>query len=125
MVIQTANIVTGFVLSAPRIKSLVGGAATHVEAAESKLNNFRGTIGVIELVLGIAALVESMGLVYFMIPSFGSSYPQAFFAIAMGLILCANFFEKYPAFHDKLHILKENAEWIGIGGIVVGLASIF
>jgi hypothetical protein len=122
MVIQTTNIIAGFLLAAPKLKQF--GAGEHVEAMHGKLLAFSGTIGVIELVLGILALVERMGLAYFPIPMFGSSYPQAFPAIAIGLILSAHLFEKYPAIHDFIAKLKVYEVSLGILGIAIGLGSI-
>ena len=125
MVIQLSNIVAGFILAAPKLKALAGaGAKEHVEAAQAKLSGFQGTIGIIELVVGVIALIERLGITYFHIPSFGSSFPQAFTAIAIGLILSANLFEKNPTMHDVITKLKAHSEWIGVAGIAVGLGSI-
>lgn len=122
MIIQTANIVSGFLLAAPRIKEW--GAKEHIEKAESALNKFRGAIGLVELVLGFLALIERLGFVYFFIPSFGSSFPQAIPAIAIGAILSAHLFERFPAVHNIIAELKAYEIWIGIVGILVGLGSL-
>jgi hypothetical protein len=122
MVIQTTNIIAGFLLAAPKLKQFGGGE--HVEVIHGKLLAFSGTIGVIELVLGVLALIERMGLAYFPIPMFGSSYPQALPAIAIGLILSAHLFEKYPAMRDFITKLKVYEVALGIMGIAVGLGSL-
>lgn len=122
MVIQTTNIIAGFLLAAPKLKQFGGGE--HIEALHGKLLAFSGMIGVIELVLGVLALIERMGLAYFPIPSFGSSYPQALPAIAIGLILSAHLFEKYPIMRDFIMKLKVYEVSLGIFGIVVGLGSL-
>lgn len=122
MVIQTVNVVAGFVLAAPKLKSF--GGAEHITALEGRLNAFRGWIGVGTLALGIAALLERMMIVQLSIPSFGSSYPQALVAIAMGLILTENLFAKYPQFQGHIGRLKDHAEWIGLAGVAIGLGSI-
>lgn len=123
MIIQTANIIAGFALAAPKLKEL--GAREHIANAEGRISGFRGSIGVIELALGAAALLERMGLVFFFAPSFGSSYPQAIAAIAMGLILASHLFDKFTAIHGLIGHLRDNAEWIGIAGMAVGLFSLF
>ncbi len=122
MIIQITNVAAGFVLAAPKLKTF--GAKEQIENLEQKLTTFRGTIGVVELVLGVIAFLERFGILWLDIPFFGASYPQALVAVVMGLILSANLFEKYPVFHEKIKILKENAEWIGLAGIAVGLFSI-
>jgi hypothetical protein len=122
MIIQLSNVVSGFILAAPKLKTLA--AKEHVEQAESKLNEFRGTIGLIELVIGVVALLQRMGIVYFYFPLLGSSYPQALIAIAIGLILSANFFEKWPSVHEQIDKLENYGEWIGVLGIAVGLLSL-
>ena len=122
MIIQIFNIISGFILAAPKLKEF--GAKEHIETAERKLSPFAGTIGIIELILGLLALIERMGLAYFPIPQFGSSYPQALPAIAIGLILAASTFEKYSAVTNFIATLKEYAVWIGIMGILVGLGSL-
>lgn len=121
MIIQVSNIVSGFVLASPKLKEL-GGKET-IEKAESSLNKFRGTIGLIALVLGITALLERM---QFEMPIglLGSSYPQAIIAIVIGLILSARLFAGYPAIQSIIKQLSGYAEWIGIAGIVVGLYSL-
>ena len=124
MIIQATNIVAGFILAAPKLKALVGGGAKEqLEAAQTKLSGFQGTIGIVELILGVIALVERLSIAHFYIPSYGSSFPQAFAAIAIGLILSANLFEKYPSVHDFIGKLKVHSEWIGIVGIAVGAGS--
>ncbi len=122
MLIQTTNIIAGFLLAAPKLKQWGGGE--HVEGMHEKLLAFSGVIGVIELVLGVLALIERMGLAYFPIPMFGSSYPQALPAIAIGLILSAHLFEKYPTMHDFITKLKVYEIALGLLGIAVGLGSI-
>jgi hypothetical protein len=122
MVIQITNIIAGFLLAAPKLKQFGGGE--HIETVYGKLAAFSGTIGVIELVLGVLALVERMGLAYFPIPMFGSSYPQALPAIAIGLILSVHLFEKYPAMRDFITKLKVEEVSLGILGIAVGLGSL-
>lgn len=122
MVIQTTNIIAGFLLAAPKLKQF--GAKEQVEAMHGKLLAFSGVIGVAELVLGVLALIERMGLAYFPIPSFGSSYPQALPAIAIGLILSAHLFEKYPEIREVIGKLKVYEVSLGILGIAVGLGSL-
>jgi hypothetical protein len=123
MIIQITNIVSGFVLSAPKLKELVGGkGAEHIVAAETKLNAFRGTIGIIELVLGAVALIERLGIFYG--SGIGSSFPQAFAALACGALLAPHLFEKYPKIQAHVEKMKPYAVWIGLGALAIGLGSI-
>jgi tetrahydromethanopterin S-methyltransferase subunit C len=122
MILPIANIVSGFVLAAPKLKTL--GMAKDIETAEGKLNRFRGTIGLVILVLGLIALLVRANIFNFYVPYLWSSYPQAIIAILMGLILSMNFFVKYNAIHQRIVILERHAEWIGILGILVGLFAL-
>lgn len=123
MLIQTANIVSGFILSAPKLKELVGGkGAEHIVAAETKLNAFRGTIGVIELIFGAIALIERLSSIH--IGGIGSSFPQSIVALACGALLAPHLFEKYPAVQTQVKKMEPYTVWIGLAGIVVGLGSI-
>lgn len=123
MIIQTLNIVSGFVLSAPKIKSFAGGGAEHVAKAESALSMYRGMIGIASVVLGVLALVERLGIFYFGM-RIGSSFPQAFAAIATGLLLAPHLFVKYPAIDAFIKKISPHGEWIGILAILVGLGSL-
>ena len=122
MIIQSANIISGFVLAAPKLKEW--GGKEYVEAVSMKLNPFSAIIGGVELLLGLLALFERMGFFYLHVPDFGSSYPQALPAIAIGLILSASYFSGYPSVMKIISELKKYAVWIGIMGIVSGLNSI-
>lgn len=118
MIIQLTNIVSGFVLSAPKLKELVGGkGAEHIVAAETKLNAFRGTIGIIELVLGAVGLFER-------IISHGSSFPQSLAALACGALLAPHLFEKYPSMQAYVEKMKPYTIWIGLAGLAIGLGSL-
>lgn len=122
MILQLANIVCGFLLAASRLKEF--GARETIEKLEAALSPYRARLGLAELILGILALVERLGVLHVPIPEFGSSFPQALPAIAMGLVLGADYFAKYPDIHARISQLKEHAEWIGILGIAVGLGSL-
>ncbi|MBI2120645.1 MAG: hypothetical protein HYT94_03415 [Parcubacteria group bacterium] len=100
MIIQLTNAVSGFVLSAPKLKELIGEkGAEHIASVETKLNAFRGAIGIGELVLGAVALVER-------IIGNGSSFPQALIALACGALLAPHLFEKYPAARNMVEKMK-------------------
>ncbi len=58
MVIQTANIVAGFMLAAPKLKEF--GASKEIASVHEKLSTFAGAIGVMELVLGAGVLSHSL-----------------------------------------------------------------
>jgi hypothetical protein len=124
MILPIANVVSGFVLSAPKLKEWF--AKKEVEGAEGALNKYRTPIGVIVLVLGIIGLLQRMTLAGFMYGwtwSYGS-FPQSIIAIVMGLLLTANFFSKWPAFHAGILKMNHYAEWLGILGIIIGIGSL-
>jgi hypothetical protein len=122
MILQLTNIVSGFILSAPKLKELVGGkGAEHIVAAEAKLNTFRGTIGIIELVLGAVALVDRLGILF--IGGIGASFPQAFAALACGALLAPHLLEKYPAMKSLVEKMKPYEVWIGLAALAIGLGS--
>ena len=122
VVIQVANIVSGFMLAAPKLQEF--GAKEKIANIHAKLGRFTGIIGVIELILGVLALIERMGLAYFPVPDFGASYPQSLPAIAMGLILSGNIFAGFPAIQKFTSKLTKYAVPIGMTGIAVGLGSL-
>ena len=122
MIIQIANIVSGFVLAAPKLGEL--GAKERVSEIHARLAGFAGTIGVVELVLGLLALIERMGLVSFPIPMFGASYPQALPAIAVGLILSCHLFESHKEIHDLIVRLKVYEVSLGFCAMVSGAVSL-
>lgn len=118
MIIQITNAVSGFVLSAPKLKELVGGkGAEHITAAETKLNAFRGTLGIIQVVFGAVALVER-------VIGHGGSFPQALAALACGALLAPHLFEKYPSVKSFVEKLKPYEIWIGLAALFIGLGSI-
>lgn len=123
MIIQITNMVSGFVLSAPKLKELVGEkGGEHIIAAEAKLNTFRGTIGVIELVFGVAALLGRLGILY--VGGIGASFPQAFAALACGALLAPHLFEKYPGVQAQVEKMKPYTIWIGLAALAIGIGSI-
>jgi hypothetical protein len=121
MVIQVVNIVGGFVLAAPKIKEWV--SKEHVEGAEQKLNKFRGTIGLVALILGVIALLGNLGLYYPPYMLWGMPL-QSIAAVVIGLILSANFFAKWPKVAAFVASLEKNSEWIGIAAIIIGILGL-
>lgn len=124
MIIQTANIISGFMLAAPELKKI--GANEQIGKAEGFLNTWAKPIGIIELVLGIIALVERVSYSNF-IPyyyNYGASYPQAIIAILMGLLLASHLFSKNQFIREKIAMLRPYSAGIGIVGILIGLFSI-
>ena len=125
MILPIANVLTGFVLSAPKLKELF--LKQDIEKAEGALNGFRTPIGVAILLLGVVGLLKRaslFGIMYEWSWNYGSSYPQALIAIVMGLLLCANFFSKWPALHSRIMEINKYSEWIGIPGIFICLGSL-
>ena len=124
MILPIANIVSGFVLASPKLKEWFG--KEHIENAEGKLEKLRTPIGVIVLLLGIVGLMKRMSFIFMYEWSwhYGSSYPQALIAILMGLLLCANFFSRWPALHSKIVAVNQYSEWLGILGILIAIGSL-
>lgn len=127
MILPIANIVSGFVLSAPKLKEWFSKGEEDITKVEKAISKFSTHIGVVILILGVVGLLKRaslFGIMYDWNWHFGSSYPQAIIAILMGLLLCANFFAKWPAFHSKIVELRKYSEWIGILGILIGAGSL-
>ncbi len=124
MLIQLVNIISGFVLAAPKLKALAGNKVAHVEKAESTLNAFRGFIGIAAFILGVCALLGRLGIVFFGMFLLGSSFPQGISAVLCGLLLAPHLFANVPAIVDFTAKIKPYAEWIGVIAIFVGLDSL-
>lgn len=120
MLPQLINILSGFLLGAPKIKEWFG--AERVERAEQFFNPYLNYIGWGTLILGVVTLLDRMGAV----ASFnGSSYPQAIPLILIGLIMTSGFFEeKYPKVHEFIVQIEPYKMYIGLWGIAAGLVSI-
>lgn len=119
---QVANIVSGFALAAPKLAEI--GGKEHIERAQSAMKPYLGTIGIVELVLGIVGLIDRMGIVYIPLMNFGSSYPQALPAILMGLLLGGSTLMNMDALKRFVAILEPHRITLGLIGIAVGLGSI-
>ena len=125
MILPIANIISGFVLAAPKLKEWF--AKHDIEHAEGALNKFRLPIGIIILILGIVGLLKRAslaGLSYEAAWHYGSSYPQALIAIVMGLLLCTNLFAKWPTLHSRIMTMNKYSEWLGILGLVIAIGSL-
>ena len=125
MILPITNIVAGFLLGASKIKEWF--AKGDIEKAEGSLTKFRTPIGIIILFLGVLGLIKRMsffGTMYSWSWNYGSSFPQAIIAILMGLLLCANYFAKWPTLHSKIMKMNEYSEWLGILGILIGVGSL-
>jgi hypothetical protein len=126
MILPIANILAGFLLAAPKLKEWF--LKQHIESTEGTLNKFRAPIGIIILLLGIVGLIKRMslfGIMYEWSWHYGSSFPQGIIAILMGLLLCANFFSKWPTLHVRIMGVSKYGEWLGILGILVALSALF
>ncbi len=128
MIIQIANIISGFLLAAPQLKTLVKNKQVvgNISSVESTLSKWSRPIGIIELVLGVIALIERV--TYATIVPFyyyGSSYPQALIAILIGLLLASHLFDKNQFIREKIVLLRPYSALVGILGILIGLFSIF
>jgi hypothetical protein len=122
MIIQIANIVSGFALAAPKLAEFGGKEA--IEKVHGAMMPHMKTIGVIELILGLVALIDRMGILTIPIMNLGSSYPQALPAILIGLVLGGGAFLKNEALSSFVTKLEPYRMHLGIIGIAVGLGSI-
>ncbi len=124
MILPIANLLSGFLLAAPKLKEWF--LKEHIEKAEGILNKYRTPIGVITLLLGIVGLIKRMslfGIMYEWSWHYGSSFPQAIIAILMGLLLCADFFSKWPTLHSRIMGMSKYGEWLGLLGVLVAASS--
>lgn len=122
MIIQLGNVVSGFILAAPKLKEM--GAKGQIEQAEAKLNPVRGIIGLIVLIASVISFLQSVGAVYLNYYIFGAGPLQALVGFVIGLILCATWFEKFPKVHEVIVKLKVHEVWIGMVGIVIGIIGL-
>lgn len=122
MVMQILNIVCGSLLAAPKLKEWGLGALT--ERLEGWLGGIREKLGLATLVLGTLALIDRLGVLSIPIPEFGASFPQSLPALAIGLLLAAQFSEQYSILNKVRQTLEPQADWIGLLGIAVGIGSL-
>ncbi len=122
MIIQLGNVVSGFILAAPKLKEM--GAKGHIEQVEARLNPVRGIIGLVVLVAAVISFLQSVGLVYINYYLFGAGPLQALVGFLIGLILSATWFEKFPKVHTFIGKLKVHEVWIGMVGVVIGLIGL-
>ena len=120
MVIQIANIVSGFMLAAPAVTS--GGMKEHVGKAHGVLVPYTRVIGCVTFALGILALIERMSYVSILTSILGASYPQAIVALIAGaLLLGAAHHAVVGTFFMRL---EPHRTWIGVVIFCVGLISL-
>ena len=122
MIIQIANIVSGTLLATPKIAEW--GQKDAAQKIEQTLAPYALWIGGAELILGLLALVERMGIIHVPIPEFGASYPQAIPAILVGLILCAGYLKQFKVLDDLIGKLQPYKEWLGVVAFIAELNSI-
>lgn len=122
MIVQLGNVVSGFILAAPKLKEM--GAKGQIEQVEARLNPVRGTIGLIVLISAGISFLQSVGLVYLNYFLFGAGPLQALVGLLIGLILCATWFEKFPKVHEFIQKIKVYEIWIGMVGVVIGIIGL-
>ncbi len=122
MIIQVANIVSGFALAAPKLAEF--GGKEHIEKAHGGMLPYLKTIGIVELILGILALLDRMGIFNMHVMNFGSSYPQAIPGVLMGLVLASSVFTQYEGVANLIKKIEPHKVTLGLVGIAVGLGSI-
>ncbi len=122
MIIQIANIGAGFVLAAPKVKEYVG--KHEIERFLRVIAPYQNHVGLIELGIGIIALMTRAGITNFHISDFGASYPQAIPAILMGAVIATGFFDRYPKAKEYINKLEPYRTELGFLGIAVGVGSL-
>ncbi len=121
MLIQLANIIGGVLLSSAFISQrLVNKSA---DDTIKRIQFYEAEIGIGVLIIGILALIERLGIVYFNI-HLGSSFPQAIPAIATGLILGYPFLKQFGFLESAVRYLEPHRTAIGIIAVLVGLGSL-
>lgn len=120
MLIQLTNIASGLILLTPELQKInalksFGNDLHRLAAPHLKW------IGIAEFALGIVALLDRMDIIH---TNLWSSYPQAVFAIPMGLLLASNFFHKYDIARSAINAIQPYKAYVALGGIIVGLNSI-
>ena len=123
MILQTANIVSGFVLSSSKIKEHEQVRPLALRA-EGFLLPIQEKLGFAVLALGVIGLLVRMGFVFLWIPMLGASFPQAIPAILIGLILTEAYWKKYPRVHEKVLLLVPHRVVIGFVGMASGAGSL-
>ncbi len=121
MITQIVNIGGGVLLSSSLIKEKLNNQ--NVNNFFTNLTLHEAKIGIVVLVLGLLALIERLGIVYFGLP-LGSSYPQAIPAILMGLILGEPLLSRYAVLKSIITSLVPHRTLIGILGVLCGLGSL-
>lgn len=122
MIIQIANIGAGFILAAPKVKEYVG--RNEIEKFERLIAPYRNRVGLIELGIGVVALMYRLGITNFHISDFGASFPQAIPAILMGAVIATGYFDKYPKAKEYINKLDKYHVELGFLGIAVGVGSL-
>ncbi len=122
MIIQVANIGAGFILASPKVKQYVG--RNEIEKFERVIAPYLNHVGLIELGIGIVALLTRLGISNFYIRDFGASFPQAIPAILIGALIAIRYFDKFPKAKEHLGKLDQYRVELGFLGIAVGLGSL-
>ncbi len=122
MIIQIANIGAGFILAAPKVKQYVG--KNEIERFERVIAPYLNHVGLIELAIGVVALLTRLGITNLHISDFGASFPQAIPAILMGAVIATGFFDKYPKAKEYINKLNKYRIELGFLGIAVGVGSL-
>lgn len=121
MIIQTLNLISGFALSGSVLGGINGLRET-VTKAEHALSPYKKTLGIVVFVLGILQILDRLDFLqlYFLTGGF----PQAFFAVAMGVLLAGTGLKMIPGV-AKLHaFLWPYRQGIGIVGMLIGLSAL-
>jgi hypothetical protein len=123
MIIQVANIGAGFILAAPKFKQYVG--RREIERFERVIAPYLNQVGLVELGVGVVALLTRLGISNFHINYFGASFPQAIPAIVMGAVIATRYFSQYPKIGTYIKLVEKYRIELGFLGIAAGLVSIF
>ena len=111
MLIQLANIYSGFVLSSPLLGK-IPTVGSNLEKAGNEIKKYRNTFGMIMLVLGalnlIDLIVPGIG-----IPFINGGYTQTVIALLIGLVMPSDLFRNSSPIHHLKNSLKPYEEFIG------------
>lgn len=115
---KIVNIIGGFILGAHWLEKNET-IRPYIQKGASALKNYENTIGIIELGIGGAIIIERVTSL-FRVPYLGSTYPQAIAALGVGFMLSKKYFGETALYKT----LEPYSEYIGLAGFALGALSL-
>ena len=120
MIIQIANLVSGFVLSGSLLGEIKGLRETVVRA-ERMLSPYKRLLGVVEFTLGVLQLLDRADVIF--VSFLTGGFPQALLAVALGILLAGSLLDRIPGIRLLHKLLLPYGQAIGVLGMLVGLSA--